>query len=122
MYLLFCEWATLELNQPTLTPIRKISMLKSFESMTLQEKRAIEFGKYLISNGYGYTIRIPSRQLAKELTAKGKPISFITIIGYFRSLVKMGYCSSEMHCKLWGVKYTLNRYAFEKLNEQKQIS
>lgn len=83
---------------------------------TIQEKRAIQFGVELISKyGYGYTITIPSRALATQLTEKGKPISFMTIIKYWETLERLGYVSREMGARINGVTYTLNRYAFNKL-------
>lgn len=83
---------------------------------TLREKRAVEFGVALLTCfGYGYTISVPSRQLAKELTTKGYPISYITTIEYFKKLVEMGWATREMTAKMFGVTYKLNRYAFKKL-------
>lgn len=83
---------------------------------TIQEKKAIQFGVELISKfGYGYTINVPSRTLADQLTKKGKPISFITVIKYWKTLERLGYVSRECKAKIFGVTYTLNRYAFNKL-------
>ena len=83
---------------------------------TIQEKRAIQFAIELISKfGYGYTITIPSRVLATQLTEKGKPISFITVIKYWETLERLGYVSKECKAKIFGVTYTLNRYALNKL-------
>lgn len=88
---------------------------------TIQEKRAIQFGVELISKyGYGYTITIPSRVLATQLTEKGKPISFMTVIKYWETLERLGYVSRKMEARINGVTYTLNRYAFNKLISKPQ--
>lgn len=85
------------------------------KSATIQEGRAIAFMQKLMEYGYGYTIRIPSRQLSKELTAKGYPISFLTIIKYWIALERMGYVTRTMGARINGVTYYLNRYAINKL-------
>lgn len=82
---------------------------------TLQEKRAIKFAILLVELGYGYTIRVPSRQLEKELKAQNYPVSFMTIISYWRTLERMGYVTRTMGARINGVTYYLNRYAFTKL-------
>lgn len=88
---------------------------------TIQEKRAIKFGVELLSKfGYGYTITIPSRVLATQLTEKGKPISFMTVIKYWETLERLGYVSRKMEARINGVTYTLNRYAFNKLISKPQ--
>lgn len=84
----------------------------------LQEKRAVQFGLRLINAGYGYTIHIPSRQLASELTGKGFPISFMTVIAYWETLERLGYVKRNMQARINGVTYSLNRYAFRKLQAQ----
>ncbi|MBQ6167243.1 MAG: hypothetical protein IJK41_07465 [Muribaculaceae bacterium] len=95
-------------------------MLKSFEEMELQERRAIDFALYLIANDYGHTIKIPARELERQLKDKGRNISFMTIGNYFKTLERMGYAKKKMHCRLWGATYKLNRYAFEKMINEKQ--
>lgn len=83
---------------------------------TLKEKRALQFGIDLLTKfGYGYSVQVPVHQFAKELTAKGYKISFMTIISYWQTLVKMGYATKEMGARMDGATYNLNRYAFNKL-------
>lgn len=83
---------------------------------TLQEKRAVKFGVDLLTkHGYGYTINIASRTLAKELTEKGASISFITVREYWKCLERLGYAKREMTACVFGVTYYLNKYAFNKL-------
>lgn len=82
----------------------------------LQEQRAINFAIDLITKyGYSFTIKIPSRDLAADLTRRGKRISFMTVIAYWKALERMGYVERKMSARIWGVKYTLNRYAISKL-------
>ena len=88
------------------------------KSATIQEGRAINFALKLMEYGFGYTIRIPSRQLSKELTEKGFTISFLTIISYWKALERMGYVTRQMGARINGVTYYLNRYAFKKLSNQ----
>lgn len=81
----------------------------------LQEKRAVKFAIELLTKfGYGYTIQVPSRELAAELTAKGCNISYVTVIAYWEALERMGYVKREMKSRIDGVVYHLNRYAFGK--------
>ena len=73
------------------------------KATTIQEKRALRFAVELLTkHGYGYTINVPSRELANELTQKGAKISFMTV-------------KREMTARINGVTYYLNRYAFNKL-------
>lgn len=83
---------------------------------TLKEKRALQFGIDLLTKyGYGYTVHVPVHQFAKELTAKGCKISFMTVISYWNTLIKMKYATKELGARMDGVTYYLNRYAFNKL-------
>lgn len=83
---------------------------------TTKEKRAVQFAVDLLTkHGYGYIVNVPSRTLAKELTEKGYPISFVTIRTHWKTLIKLGLVKSEMKAKLLGVTYHLNRYAFNKI-------
>ncbi len=57
---------------------------------TIQEKRAIKFAVELLTkHDYGYTITVPSRALADELTSKGTKISFMTVIAYWKCLERI---------------------------------
>lgn len=86
------------------------------KATTLQEKRAVKFAIQLIEKfGYGYTIHTPSRQLSANLTNKGYPISFMTVIAYWETLERMGYVKREMKARINGVIYHMNRYIFQKL-------
>lgn len=86
---------------------------------TIQEKRALKFAVDLLTiHGYGYTITVPSRELAAELTSKGNPISFITVISYWKALERLGYVKREMQARINGVTYYLNRYGFTQLLNQ----
>lgn len=83
---------------------------------TLKEKRALQFGIDLLTKyGYGHTVHIPVHLFARELTAKGYRISFMTIMSYWRTLIQMGYATKEMGARINGATYKLNRYAFNKL-------
>ena len=83
---------------------------------TIQEKRAIKFAVELLTkHDYGYTITVPSRALADELTSKVTKISFMTVIAYWKCLERMGYVKREMGACINGVTYYLNRYAFKKI-------
>ena len=89
-------------------------MIKTPKS--LQEKKAVNFAVALIEKyGYGYTVRVPSRKLSAELREEGFPISYITIIEYWKVLEKLGYVKREMTARINGVTYYLNRYVFKKL-------
>lgn len=83
---------------------------------TIQEKRALRFALDLLEKyGYGYTINVPSRDLSADLTEKGRKISFMSVIAYWKALERMGYVKREMSARINGVTFTLNRYAFQKL-------
>jgi hypothetical protein len=83
---------------------------------TIQEKRALKFAVDLLTKyDYGYTINVPSRELSADLTAKGRNISFMSVIAYWQALERMGYVKREMGARINGVTYYLNRYAFQKL-------
>lgn len=83
---------------------------------TVQEKRAVKFGTELLTKyGYGHTITVPVMELTAELRAKGATISHPTLIQYWRALERLGYVKKEMQCRLFGVTYRLNRYAFANL-------
>lgn len=86
---------------------------------THQEKKAVKFACRLLTDfGFNRVISVPSRELAKFLTSKGYPVSYLTVITYWKLLEQMGYVTREMECRQWGVTYRLKRYAFKKiLNE-----
>lgn len=86
------------------------------QAKTIQEKRAVKFGIELLTKyGYGHTITIPVMELTKELKGKGVKISHPTVMQYWRALERLGYVKREMHARIFGVTYHLNRYAFSNL-------
>lgn len=103
-------------NPPLTKDLLNIQMIA--QAKTIQEKRAVNFAVELLSKfGYGHTVCVPSRQLANELTCKGRNISFMTVIAYWETLERMGYVTREMGARINGVTYHLNRYRFSKLLE-----
>lgn len=84
------------------------------QAVTPRQKRALKFAQVVVEN-YGYTVHVPSRQLSKELTAKGYQISFLTVIHYWETLERMGYATRTMDARIFGVTYYFNRYAIKKL-------
>lgn len=87
-----------------------------YKPQTTQEKRALAFGLDLINkHGYGHTISTPIMKLTKDLKEKGAKISHPTLMGYFRTLERLGYAKKEMQARIWGVTYRLNRYGFNQL-------
>lgn len=83
---------------------------------TLQERRAVGFAVDLLTKfDYGYTIQVPSRQLAEQISNAGRKISYVTVVAYWEALERMGYAKREMKSRIDGVVYHLNRYAFGKL-------
>lgn len=85
------------------------------EPSTIQEKRAVKFLVTLNRLGYGYTISIPVFELTKKLKDKGVKISHPTLMGYWRSLERLGYVSREMQARIWGVTYKVKRYPIQQL-------
>lgn len=83
---------------------------------TVQEKRAVKFGIDLLTKyGYGYTITVPVMELTTVLKSHCVKISHPTVMQYWRALERLGYVKKEMKCRLFGVTYRLNRYAFANL-------
>lgn len=83
---------------------------------SVQEKRAVQFGIDLLTKyGFGHTISIPVMELTKCLKEKGANISHPTLMQYWRALERLGYAKREMKARIFGVTYTLNRYAFNNL-------
>lgn len=92
--------------------MRKVSFK---QPTTLQERRAVQFLLTLNKLGYGYTICIPSRELAKELNDKGTKISFMSVIAYWKALERMQYVTREMESRMYGVTYKIKRYPIQQL-------
>lgn len=101
-------------NQPFVKFMFSSTMI--YQPKTVQEKRAVQFGIDLLTKyDYGHTITVPVMELTKELKEKGAKISHPTVIQYWRALERLGYAKREMQCRLFGVTYRLNRYAFANL-------
>lgn len=64
---------------------------------------------------YGYSVHVPYRTLAHELTKSGYRISFMTVIAYWEALEELGYVTRSMESCVDGVTFNLNPYIFRKL-------
>ena len=96
-------------------------MIMFTQAVTSRQKRALKFALIIVEH-YGYIVRVPSRQLAKELTDMGFTISFITVIKYWETLEKMGYVTRTMDARIFGVTYHFNRYAVKRIRATKEAS
>lgn len=54
-------------------------------------------------------------ELTKELKEKGVKMSHPTLMGYWRTLERLGYITREMRARIWGVTYRIKRYPVQKL-------
>lgn len=75
-----------------------------------ENRKVRKFAKELIE-AFGYTLQVPSREIAKEL----KSVSYITAMKYLRLLVEGGYMTAEMTSRKHGRRYKFNRYKVDKL-------